>query len=141
MSQPAARTSASLDRRPSAPRGAAWTAPLDYWRSLTTDDGAGFDHEIVIDASQLEPHVTWGPNPGQVAPVTGRVPQPRSDTDERALKYMDLIPGTALADIAVDRVFIGSCTNARIEDLRAAASVIRGRHVHPKVRAMVVPGS
>jgi 3-isopropylmalate/(R)-2-methylmalate dehydratase large subunit len=130
-----------LERRPYAPRGAAWTGALDYWRSLKTDDGAAFDHEILIDAGKLEPHVTWGTNPGQVAPVTGRVPEPRSDTDARALKYMDLRPGVAFADIAIDRVFIGSCTNARIEDLRAAALVIAGRHVHPNVRAMVVPGS
>ena len=141
MVAPDDTTFAYLHGRPHAPKGAAWEAALDHWRSLASDEGAAFDGEISIDASQLEPHVTWGTNPGQVAPVTGRVPQPRSDTDERALKYMDLVPGTALADIAVDRVFIGSCTNARIEDLRAAASVIKGKHVHPKVRAMVVPGS
>jgi len=104
-----------LHGRPHAPKGAAWEAALDYWRSLASDEGASFDDEISIDASALEPHVTWGTNPGQVAPVTGRVPSPRSDTDERALKYMDLVAGTALADIAIDRVFIGSCTNARIE--------------------------
>jgi len=130
-----------LERRPHAPRGAAWDEALDHWRSLPSDDDAVFDHEIRLDAARLEPHVTWGTNPGQVAPVTGRVPEPRSDTDARALKYMDLRPGVALADIAIDRVFIGSCTNARIEDLRAAARVIAGKHVHPKVRAMVVPGS
>jgi 3-isopropylmalate/(R)-2-methylmalate dehydratase large subunit len=141
MVAPDDTTFAYLHGRPHAPKGVAWEAALDYWRSLASDEGASFDGEITIDASALEPHVTWGTNPGQVAPVTGRVPQPRSDTDERALKYMDLVPGTAFADIAIDRVFIGSCTNARIEDLRAAASVIRGRHVHPKVRAMVVPGS
>ncbi len=134
-------TFAYLQGRPNAPKGAAWEAAVDYWRSLSSDADAAFDGEISIDASRLEPHVTWGTNPGQVAPVTGRVPQPRSDTDERALRYMDLLPGTAFADITVDRVFIGSCTNARIEDLRAAASVIKGKHVHPKVRAMVVPGS
>ena len=127
--------------RPHAPKGAAWEAALDFWRSLASDKDASFAGEISIDASHLEPHVTWGTNPGQVAPVTGRVPEPRSETDVRALRYMDLRPGTALADIAVDRVFIGSCTNARIEDLRAAARVIQGRRVHPKVRAMVVPGS
>jgi 3-isopropylmalate/(R)-2-methylmalate dehydratase large subunit len=130
-----------LEGKPNAPKGAEWEAALDSWRSLSTDAEASFDGEIEIDASRLEPHVTWGTNPGQVAPVTGRVPSPRSDTDERALIYMDLRPGMALADIAIDRVFIGSCTNARLEDLRAAASVIRGKHVHPKVRAMVVPGS
>ena len=134
-------TFAYVEGRPHAPRGAAWEAALDHWRSLSTDPGAPFDGEISIDASKLEPHVTWGTNPGQVVPVTGRVPSPRSETDERALKYMDLAPGTALADIAIDRVFIGSCTNARIEDLRAAARVLQGKHVHPHVRAMVVPGS
>ncbi len=141
MVAPDDKTFAYLERRPHAPKGEAWDAALDYWRSLATDPDAPFDGEIEIDASRLEPHVTWGTNPGQVAPVTGRVPMPRSDTDERALRYMDLKPGTALADIAIDRVFIGSCTNGRIEDLRAAALVIQGRHVHPKVRAMVVPGS
>jgi 3-isopropylmalate/(R)-2-methylmalate dehydratase large subunit len=130
-----------VEGRPSAPKGAAWEAALDHWRSLTTDAGAAFDGEIEIDAARLEPHVTWGTNPGQVAPVTGRVPSPRSDTDERALVYMDLKAGTALADIEIDRVFIGSCTNGRIEDLRAAARVLQGRRVHPNVRAMVVPGS
>ena len=141
MVAPDDKTFAYVEGRPHAPRGAAWEAALDYWRSLSTDSGATFDADVAIDASRLEPHVTWGTNPGQVVAVTGRVPAPRSDTDERALKYMDLKPGTALADIAIDRVFIGSCTNARLEDLRAAARVIEGRHVHPLVRAMVVPGS
>ncbi len=141
MVAPDDKTFAYVEHRPHAPKADAWETALDYWRSLFTDPEASFDGEIEIDASRLEPHVTWGTNPGQVAPVTGRVPMPRSDTDERALRYMDLRPGTALADIAVDRVFIGSCTNARIEDLRAAARVIQGRHVHPTVRAMVVPGS
>jgi 3-isopropylmalate/(R)-2-methylmalate dehydratase large subunit len=130
-----------LEKRSYAPRRAEWEAALDYWRALATDRGADFDREIVLDAGALEPYVTWGTNPGQVVPITGRVPEPRSDTDERALRYMDLRAGTAMADIAIDRVFIGSCTNARIEDLRAAARVIAGRHVHPGVRAMVVPGS
>jgi 3-isopropylmalate/(R)-2-methylmalate dehydratase large subunit len=141
MVAPDETTYAYLERRPYAPRGEAWEQALETWRALPTDEGATFDGEISVDASRLEPHVTWGTNPGQVAPVTGRVPAPRSDTDERALRYMDLRPGVALADIAVDRVFIGSCTNARLEDLRAAARVIEGRRVHPKVRAMVVPGS
>ncbi|HKV86878.1 MAG TPA: 3-isopropylmalate dehydratase large subunit [Candidatus Dormibacteraeota bacterium] len=141
MVAPDDTTFAYLEGRPHAPRGAAWEAALDAWRTLPTDDGATFADQIEVDASRLEPHVTWGTNPGQVAPVTGRVPAPASDTDERALRYMDLRPGIALSDIAVDRVFIGSCTNARIEDLRAAARVIEGRRVHPKVRAMVVPGS
>jgi 3-isopropylmalate/(R)-2-methylmalate dehydratase large subunit len=130
-----------LERRPHAPKGSGWNEALDYWRSLPTDDSAAFDGEINLDAHELTPFVTWGTNPGQVVPVTGRVPAPRSDTDDRALRYMDLRPGTPIEDIAIDRVFIGSCTNARLEDLRAAARIIQGRHVHPKVRALVVPGS
>jgi 3-isopropylmalate/(R)-2-methylmalate dehydratase large subunit len=141
MVAPDDTTFAYVEGRPHAPRGAAWEAALEHWRTLATDEGSRFDGEIDVDASTLEPHVTWGTTPGQVVPVTGRVPSPRSETDERALRYMDLKPGVALADVAIDRVFIGSCTNARLEDLRAAASVIHGRRVHPKVRAMVVPGS
>jgi 3-isopropylmalate/(R)-2-methylmalate dehydratase large subunit len=130
-----------LEKRPHAPRGEAWEQALDYWRTLPTDAGATFGHEIHIDATSLTPYVTWGTNPGQVVPVSGRVPAPRTDTDERALRYMDLKAGTAMEDIAIDRVFIGSCTNARIEDLRAAARIVQGRRVHPRVRALVVPGS
>ena len=130
-----------LERRPHAPKGPAWETALDYWRSLPTEPGHVFDEEIQLDAGSLVPFVTWGTNPGQVVPITGRVPVPGSDTDARALRYMDLSPGTAIADITIDRVFIGSCTNARLEDLRAAARVIQGRRVHPKVRALVVPGS
>jgi 3-isopropylmalate/(R)-2-methylmalate dehydratase large subunit len=141
MVAPDDTTFAYLERRPHAPKGEAWEEALDAWRALRTDEGAAFDSEIKVDAADLEPFVTWGTTPAQVVPVTGRVPSPHSQTDERALAYMDLRPGTALADIAIDRVFIGSCTNARLEDLRAAAAVIQGRRVHPKVRAMVVPGS
>ncbi len=130
-----------LERRPHAPKGAAWEKALDYWRSLPTDETAVFNEEIKIDARELAPFVTWGTNPGQVVAVTGRVPAPRSDTDERALRYMDLQAGTPIEDITIDRVFIGSCTNARLEDLRAAARIIQGKHVHPRVRALVVPGS
>jgi 3-isopropylmalate/(R)-2-methylmalate dehydratase large subunit len=130
-----------LEGRPHAPKGADWEAALADWRSLATDDGAGFDAEVAIDARELEPYVTWGTNPGQAVPVTGRVPDPRSETDVRALRYMDLRAGTAIEDISLDRVFIGSCTNSRLEDLRAAAQVVRGRRVHPRVRALVVPGS
>jgi 3-isopropylmalate/(R)-2-methylmalate dehydratase large subunit len=130
-----------LEGRPHAPRGAGWQAALDDWRSLASEEGAAFDAEVAIDAGSLEPYVTWGTNPGQVVAVTGRVPDPRSETDQRALRYMDLTPGTAVQDVALDRVFIGSCTNSRLEDLRAAAEVVRGRRVHPRVRAMVVPGS
>src|SRR5438094_6567569 len=141
MVAPDETTFAYVEGRPHAPKGPAWEKALDHWRTLRTDDGAEFDGVIEVDASTLEPHVTWGTTPAQAVPATGRVPNPHSETDERALRYMDLRPGLALADIAIDRVFIGSCTNARLEDLRAATSVIQGRHVHPKVRAMVVPGS
>jgi len=137
-----------LEGRPHAPSGAAWEAALDYWRTLPTDADAGFDHEVVLDAATLTPYVTWGTNPGQALPLASSVPDPGSFADpaaraaaERALTYMDLKPGTALRDIAVDTVFIGSCTNGRIEDLRAAASVLQGRQVAPSVRMLVVPGS
>jgi 3-isopropylmalate/(R)-2-methylmalate dehydratase large subunit len=130
-----------LKGREFAPRGAAWEEAVAHWRALTTDDDASFDREVAIDAAQLEPYVTWGTNPGQSVPVSSRVPAPVTETDERALRYMALEPGTAIEAIAIDRVFIGSCTNARLEDLRIAASVVRGHTVHPKVRAMVVPGS
>jgi 3-isopropylmalate/(R)-2-methylmalate dehydratase large subunit len=111
------------------------------WRDLRTDDGADFDKVVEVDASALAPQVTWGTTPGMVVPVTGEVPEPRAETDERALRYMDLSPGTAIEEIRLDRVFIGSCTNSRIGDLRAAAAVVKGRRVHPDVHAMVVPGS
>jgi len=137
-----------LEGRPHAPSGAAWEAALDYWRTLPTDADAGFDHEVVLDAATLTPYVTWGTNPGQALPLASSVPDPGSFADpaaraaaERALTYMDLKPGTALRDIAVDTVFVGSCTNGRIEDLRAAASVLQGRQVAPSVRMLVVPGS
>jgi 3-isopropylmalate/(R)-2-methylmalate dehydratase large subunit len=141
MVAPDDTTFAYLEGRPHAPRGADWERALDHWRSLPSDPGAVFDNEIRLDASGLEPHVTWGTNPGQSAPVTGSVPEPADENEERALRYMALTPGTAIQDIAIDRVFIGSCTNSRLEDLRAAAAVVRGRRVHPGVRAMVVPGS
>jgi len=141
-------TFAYLDGRPHAPTGADWERALDAWRSLRTDPGATYDRTVEIDARTLQPHVTWGTNPGMVAPVTGRVPDParsRSEDDrrsiEQALHYMDLQPLQPIQDIQLDRVFIGSCTNARLEDLRAAAEVVAGKHVHPRVRAMVVPGS
>jgi 3-isopropylmalate/(R)-2-methylmalate dehydratase large subunit len=111
------------------------------WRELTTDDGAGFDREIVVDASALSPQVTWGTTPEMVVPVTEAVPQPQDAGDERALEYMALEPGTRITDIRLDRVFIGSCTNSRIGDLRAAASMLNGRKVADGVIAMVVPGS
>jgi 3-isopropylmalate/(R)-2-methylmalate dehydratase large subunit len=132
-------TFAYLERRPGGPRD--FDAAVERWRALPSDEGATFDREIDIDLPELAPQVSWGTNPGQVAPIDGRVPEPGDDGDRRALAYMDLEPGIALQDIAVDRVFLGSCTNARIEDLRAAAPVVAGRRVAPGVRAMVVPGS
>jgi len=114
---------------------------ISRWRELRTEEGADFDKEVLVDASALSPQVTWGTTPAMVAPVTSSVPDPRSDGDERALKYMGLSAGTPLQEIALDRVFIGSCTNARIGDLRAAAEVIKGRRVASSVNAMVVPGS
>src|ERR1700728_2990451 len=130
-----------------APRDAAWEKAVSDWRSLPSDDGAAFDKVVEIDAGQLCPFVTWGTNPGMVAPVTGRVPEIKGlqeserRSTELALQYMGLEPGRRIEDIGIDRVFIGSCTNSRIEDLRAAARVARGHHVNAKVRAMVVPGS
>jgi 3-isopropylmalate/(R)-2-methylmalate dehydratase large subunit len=115
--------------------------PLDEWRGLRTDDGAQFDSEVVIDASALSPQVTWGTTPGMVTDVTAAVPEPRDDGDERALEYMALEAGTPIQAIELDRVFIGSCTNSRIGDLREAAEVVRGRRVASSVNAMVVPGS
>jgi 3-isopropylmalate/(R)-2-methylmalate dehydratase large subunit len=112
-----------------------------YWRDLKTDDGAEFDKVVEVDASALAPQVTWGTTPGMVVSVTGEVPEPQTETDERALRYMDLEPGRGMEEIRLDRVFIGSCTNSRIGDLRAAAAVVKGRQVHPEVSAMVVPGS
>jgi 3-isopropylmalate/(R)-2-methylmalate dehydratase large subunit len=141
MVAPDDTTFAFLEGRTHAPAGQEWNRALDYWRSLPTDEGAAFDREIKLDAGRLEPYLTWGTNPGQAVGITGRVPDPTNENEERALRYMALEPGTAMQDIAVDRVFIGSCTNSRLEDLRIAASVVRGRMVHPHVRAMVVPGS
>ncbi len=134
--------------RPGAPSGAALQAAIESWRALGTDDGAEFDTEVVIDAAAISPQVTWGTNPGMVRSVTDSVPSP-SDFDspadreatERALHYMALEPGTPIERIEIDRVFIGSCTNSRIGDLRAAAQVVAGRKVSPSVSAMVVPGS
>ncbi len=138
---PDATTFAYLAGRPFAPRGAAWDRALDHWQSLATDPDARFDREERLDASELEPYVTWGTNPAQLVPISGRIPEPLTETDSRALRYMALEPGTPMQQIALDRVFIGSCTNARLEDLRLAASVVRGKRVSPRVRAMVVPGS
>ncbi|HYM15805.1 MAG TPA: 3-isopropylmalate dehydratase large subunit [Dehalococcoidia bacterium] len=141
-------TFAYVEGRPFAPKGAAWERALDYWRSLPTDDGATFDATVELRGEEIEPCVTWGTTPAQSVPVTGSVPDPARMDDprarelaERSLTYMDLRPGTRIEDIALDRVFLGSCTNARIEDLRAAAAIVRGRRVAKTVRAMVVPGS
>jgi 3-isopropylmalate/(R)-2-methylmalate dehydratase large subunit len=137
-----------LQGRPHAPQGAAWEAALAYWRSLPTDPGAVFDREVTLDAATLTPYVTWGTNPAQAGPLGSVVPDPATMADpatrasaQRALAYMDLAPGTALTDVAVDTVFVGSCTNGRLEDLRAAAEVLRGRKVASGVRMLVVPGS
>ena len=115
--------------------------PLDEWRALRTDDGASFDTEVVVNASDISPQVTWGTTPGMVVGVTGAVPEPNGEGDERALEYMALEPGTPMSEIRLDRVFIGSCTNSRIGDLREAADVVKGRRVASSVNAMVVPGS
>ena len=137
-----------LENRPRAPQGEAWTRSVEQWRSLRSDPKALYDTRVTLDASAVGPQVTWGTTPGMVADIGDRVPDPASlPTDDqrqaaqRALAYMGLAPGTPLEGLPIDRVFLGSCTNARIEDLRAAASVVRGRHVAPRVRAMVVPGS
>ncbi len=126
-----------VEGRPAAPK----PLPLDEWRELRTDDGAEFDREVVVNASELSPLVTWGTTPGMVVPVTSVVPEPASEGEERALEYMALSPGTPIREIRLDRVFIGSCTNSRIGDLRDAAAVVRGRKVAASVEAMVVPGS
>jgi 3-isopropylmalate/(R)-2-methylmalate dehydratase large subunit len=148
MVAPDETTFAYIAGRPHAPAGADWDAAVEYWRTLPSDPDATFDREIVLDATQLEPFVTWGTNPGQGLPLSANIPSPddfSSDADKlacsRALDYMGLTPGMALRDIAVDTVFIGSCTNGRIEDLRAAAKVVSGRHKADGVRVLVVPGS
>src|SRR5277367_4699241 len=141
MIAPDETTFAYLKGRPRAPQGADWDAAVEHWRTLVSDDDAAFDKVVYIDAATLSPWVTWGTNPGQGVALSGRVPEPADTSDERALAYMDLVPGTLLRDVAVDTVFIGSCTNGRLEDLRVAAEVLRGRHVADGVRMLVVPGS
>jgi 3-isopropylmalate/(R)-2-methylmalate dehydratase large subunit len=148
MVAPDDTTFAYCEGRRYAPKGAEWERALDYWRTLPSDPGAKYDRVVTLRGEDLVPFVTWGTNPGMVLPVTGSVPNPAdlaSEDDrkaaERALIYMDLHPGTPLQDIHVDRVFIGSCTNSRVEDLRIAAQVARGKKVDPNVYAMVVPGS
>ncbi|MER9140674.1 3-isopropylmalate dehydratase large subunit [Mesorhizobium sp. M0830] len=141
-------TFAYVKDKPRAPKGAAWDAALEYWKTLRSDEGAHFDKVIVLDAAKLPPIVSWGSSPEDVVSVQGIVPNPEDITDEnkrtskqRALDYMGLTPGTKITDISVDRVFIGSCTNGRIEDLRAVAKVVEGKTVSPHVDAMIVPGS
>jgi len=141
-------TFAYLKGRPHAPKGAAWEAALHYWKTLKSDDGAKFDVEITLEAADIPPLVTWGTSPENVVPITGRVPDPAAEPDaqrraamERMLDYMGLQAGIAMRDVRVDRVFIGSCTNGRIEDFREVASVVKGRRVAAHVNAMIVPGS
>ncbi|HEU4348450.1 MAG TPA: 3-isopropylmalate dehydratase large subunit [Actinoplanes sp.] len=148
MIAPDETTFGYLKGREHAPQGEQWDAAVAYWKSLATDDGAEYDTEIFIDASAVSPFVTWGTNPGQGAALDGTVPDPEEFVEEvdrnaarRALEYMDLAPGTRLKDVPVDVVFVGSCTNGRLEDLRAVAEVLRGHTVHEGVRMMVVPGS
>jgi 3-isopropylmalate/(R)-2-methylmalate dehydratase large subunit len=148
MIAPDDATFAFLEGRAHSPKGADWERALDDWRSLVTEEGAAFDREVRIDAATLRPVVTWGTNPAQSVTIDGAVPDPAGFATEaeqraaqRALDYMGLVPGTAMRDIAVDTVFIGSCTNGRLADLRAAATVLRGRKISPSVRAIVVPGS
>ncbi len=148
MIGPDATTFEFIQGRPHAPQGEDWDAAVEYWTSLRTDEGAVFDAEVILDADTLDPFVTWGTNPGQGVSLNGTVPAPTDFTDdvaresaERALTYMDLTPGTPMKDIRVDTVFLGSCTNSRMEDLRAAAEIIAGREKDPEVRMIVVPGS
>jgi len=141
MVAPDDTTFAYLEGRPHAPSGSAWDEAVEDWRSLSTDDGSSFDAEVEIDAAGLRPHVSWGTNPAQTVTIDDVVPAPEDEAAERALAYMDLRPGTAIRDIRPDTVFIGSCTNSRIEDLREAAGILDGRRVRDGLRAMVVPGS
>jgi len=141
MVAPDDTTFAWVDGRPGAPQGADLDTAVERWRTLRTEDGSSFDREVVVDAGALSPMVSWGTNPGQVVGVTGAVPEPRTDGEQRALHYMALEAGTPIQEIKLDRVFIGSCTNSRIGDLRAAAKVVEGRKVATDVYAMVVPGS
>ncbi len=148
MIAPDAKTFAYLKDRPRAPKGEAWDRAVRYWEALHSDEGAHFDAEIRLNAAELPPIVTWGTSPEDVVSVTGTVPDPEAIADEnkriskrRALEYMGLTPGQKITDIAIDRVFIGSCTNGRIEDLRAVARVVEGKRVHQAVNAMIVPGS
>ena len=137
-----------LEGRPMAPTGAAWEQAVAYWRTLPSDPGARYDSEVRLEAAMIEPQVTWGTSPQDVVPISGSVPDPRDAKDEaqrrameRALEYMGLEPGTPMSEVRLDKVFIGSCTNARIEDLRVVAKIVAGKKVAPSVEAMIVPGS
>jgi 3-isopropylmalate/(R)-2-methylmalate dehydratase large subunit len=148
MVAPDEKTFAYLKGRPNAPQGEKWEQAVAYWRTLPSDPGAEFDHVIEFDATRLEPWVTWGTSPGMSAPVSGAVPREQDARDEaeqktlhRAFEYMGVLGGTRIEEIAIDKAFIGSCTNARIEDLREAARVLRGHKINPKVQVIVVPGS
>jgi 3-isopropylmalate/(R)-2-methylmalate dehydratase large subunit len=141
MVAPDDTTFAWLEGKPHAPSGAEWEVALEDWRTLPSDAGATFDEEVVIDAAALRPHVSWGTNPGQTVTIDDVVPEPVDDAAERALAYMGLSPGTPMREIRPDTIFIGSCTNSRITDLREAATILRGRTVAEGLRAMVVPGS
>ena len=148
MIAPDETTIAYIRNRPLAPSADLWDAAVAHWRSLPSDPDAHFDREVSLDVSALSPHVSWGTNPGETAPISGRVPDPSAEPDpdrrakmERSLAYMGLTPGVPLADIAIDRVFIGSCTNGRIEDLRNAADIVAGRRIADGVAGIVVPGS
>ena len=148
MVAPDEKTFEFVKGRPFAPTGDDWDAAVEYWKTLPSDEGATYDKTVIVDAAKLEPYVTWGTNPEMVVPVTAAVPDPASFTThadqaaaETALKYMGLEPGTPIQEIKLDRVFIGSCTNARIEDLRAAAEIVKGKKVADGLYAMVVPGS
>jgi 3-isopropylmalate/(R)-2-methylmalate dehydratase large subunit len=134
-------TFAWLQGKPHAPTGNEWEAALEDWRSLPTDEGAAFDAEVIIDAAELRPHVSWGTNPAQTVTIDDAVPEPADEAAERALAYMGLVPGTPMREIRPDTIFIGSCTNSRLTDLREAAAILAGRTVAPGLRAMVVPGS
>jgi 3-isopropylmalate/(R)-2-methylmalate dehydratase large subunit len=144
---PDEKTFAYVMGRPKAPKGALWEAALAHWKTLFTDEGAHFDETITLDATQIAPIVTWGTSPEDVLPITGKIPSPsdfeggKVDAAKRSLEYMGLEPGTKLEDVEIDTVFIGSCTNGRIEDLREVARVMEGRKVRDGLRAMIVPGS
>jgi 3-isopropylmalate/(R)-2-methylmalate dehydratase large subunit len=148
MIAPDEKTFAYLEGKPMAPKGEVWEKAVSYWRSLPSDDGASYDTEVVLDAADIAPTVTWGTSPEDALAITESVPDPDKEKDDvkraklqRAIDYMGLTPGQKLTDVKIDTVFIGSCTNSRIEDLRSAASVAEGKRVADGIRAMVVPGS